>query len=119
VFKFLVTSQKLKKAQKICCKSYHKRRLNCPGKILYRVKNKTTRHNYRSGRITLCNRNWSRTSIHPFINFFRVFRRTFSRKTPVRQIEIKGGCVWKRMSVAERKPYIEQAKRAKHRGFRT
>ncbi|KAL1124409.1 hypothetical protein AAG570_001038 [Ranatra chinensis] len=99
------------------CGKYKKRRYKCPGKRRYKAKNRGPR--CRSRRINLCNRNWSRISIHPFINFLRVFRRRFCKGESITKIACKGRAAWRRMSNADKDPYIEQAIRAKHRGFRT
>lgn len=104
-----------------CEKAYKKRRYLCPGKRRYKAKSKKRccKGKYNRNKINLCNRNWSRISIDPFINFLRVFRRRFSPNTPIETIAARAMCKWKKLSRAEKKCYLEQAKRARCRGFRT
>lgn len=105
------------------CKGYLKRRYRCPGKRRYKARTRRNRNcsrSYNMGKINLCNRNWSRISIYPFVNFLRVFRRKYKRSsTPIEVITRKAYCAWKKMSKSDKCYYIKQAKRARCRGFRT
>ncbi|KAK9500256.1 hypothetical protein O3M35_001549 [Rhynocoris fuscipes] len=95
---------------------YKKRRYLCCGKRRYKAIRRCCRN---PQKITLCNRNWVRISVHPFINFLRCYKRKFSKHMPIADIAREGRRVWKRMSKTEKKPFFEQAKRARKRGFRT
>lgn len=68
-----------------------KKRLGFPGKLRHKAKfgPKLLRKNInvkKKGKGTLANRDWAQISIHPFINFLRVYRRKFARNTPNEEI---------------------------------
>uniref|UniRef100_T1I4Y8 HMG box domain-containing protein n=1 Tax=Rhodnius prolixus TaxID=13249 RepID=T1I4Y8_RHOPR len=97
-------------------KYYKKRRYLCPGHRRYKAKRRCCKH---PQKISLCNRNWVRISVNPFINFLRCYKRQFPKNCPVSYIAREGRKIWKKMAKKEKEPFIEQSRRAKKRGFRT
>ncbi|XP_014278588.1 uncharacterized protein [Halyomorpha halys] len=115
-----LTVPKTQACRKTCRKTYYrKRRYCCPGKRRYKASKRCCPKRYKRTKINLCNRNWARISIHPFINFLRIFRRKFCKGTPISKIAKLGKCEWKKMTCMNKKKFYEQAKRARIRGYRT
>lgn len=93
-----------------------KRKYNCP-----RKRKATTRRCCPGGirsKVTLCNRNWRRISVYPFINFVRDFRKLM-RKAPISCIVKEARRVWCKLSKVKKQKYILMACRARKRGYRT
>uniref|UniRef100_A0A1B6EFG2 HMG box domain-containing protein n=1 Tax=Clastoptera arizonana TaxID=38151 RepID=A0A1B6EFG2_9HEMI len=69
-------------------------------------------------KVTLCNRNWRRISVKPFVNFLRDYRK-LKRKTPLKCLVREAKKIWCKMNRCQRKKYVLMACRARKRGYRT
>ncbi|XP_066902927.1 uncharacterized protein [Halyomorpha halys] len=102
-----------------------KKRLGCPGGFRARLGQKLVRRNIftrKKNIITkkknnLRTRDWVRISVHPFINFLRMYRKKFPRNTPNEEIARRGRYEWRKMSCKTKEKFYEQAQRARMRGY--
>ncbi|XP_014277952.1 uncharacterized protein [Halyomorpha halys] len=67
----------------------------------------------------LANRNWQKLSIHPFINFMRLFRKKAPSDCPLHVMRVKAREIWRKMDKERKYPYLEQALKAKQKGYIT
>ncbi|XP_014258397.1 uncharacterized protein LOC106671927 [Cimex lectularius] len=89
----------------------------CSGQVV-QAKKCRRRGSFENGKdTTLESRNWRRMSTHPFINFLRTFRRNSPPKMNIHMIARQGRIVWRQMSPLCKLPFIEQARRARCRGY--
>lgn len=105
--------------------SKRRRKWPCGGRkrkyLCKRKRKATTRRCCPGGirsKVTICNRNWRRISVKPFINFLRVFRRG-KYDWPLSKLLKEGRKKWCRLSTDQKVKYVMEACRARKRGYRT
>uniref|UniRef100_A0A1B6D920 HMG box domain-containing protein n=1 Tax=Clastoptera arizonana TaxID=38151 RepID=A0A1B6D920_9HEMI len=88
--------------------------------LCHRKRRATTKRPCRGSRskVTLCNRNWRRISVKPFVNFVRDFRK-LRKNCPISRIVREAKRIWCKMNRCQKKKYVLMACRAKKRGYRT
>ncbi|KAG8289037.1 protamine-like [Homalodisca vitripennis] len=102
-----------------------RRKWKCGGRLrkylCARKRKATTRRCCRGGirsKVTICNRNWRRISVKPFVNFLRQYRKG-KYGWPITKLVRRAREQWCKMSKSEKRKYIMEACRAKKRGYRT
>lgn len=101
--------------QRWCCRGRRR-------KYLCRRKRKATTRRCCPGgirsKVTICNRNWRRISVKPFVNFLRQFRRG-KQGWPLKKLLSAARQAWCRLTPQSKKRFIAEACRARRRGYRT